>query len=278
MQKFKRKPRPNFCRTNSMPAWAKLVERAWMLCAAKPSGQRGTSCPSSGSRTPPPRECWHRTAGASTSWCTAPPHRTSRCAALAMVVGDKGCATWLLTSGAGGAGMRMSSFVSSSVSTRSGRPHPPLGARASAAWARRWWGMLSVAVQHAIGGTAQLLSGANRPQPPANALSMVLSTARRSGQGASWWKNIMQRVPFCIGCMRPRVMQRLCRGDAEVLCLWVKTIIFLLSVFFGVWAFRMWHGRFFFFFFVSSLFCLGGGAGPAQRAKQKHAPAQTAKK
>ena len=50
--------------------------------------------------------------------------------------------------------MRMSLFVSSSVSALSGRP-PALRACASAAWARRWWGMLSVAVQHAIGGTAQ---------------------------------------------------------------------------------------------------------------------------
>ena len=40
--------------------------------------------------------------------------------------GDKGCASWLLKSGAGGAGMRMSSFVSSSVSALSGRP-PPSG-------------------------------------------------------------------------------------------------------------------------------------------------------
>ena len=34
------------------------------------------------------------------------------------------------------------------------RAPPALRACASAAWPRRWWGMLSVAVQHAIGGTA----------------------------------------------------------------------------------------------------------------------------
>ena len=71
----------------------------------------------------------------------------------------------------GGAGMRMSSFLSSSVSALSGRP-PALRACASVAWARRWWGMLSVAVQHAIGGTAL-----GEPWLLPRALSMVL-TAR----------------------------------------------------------------------------------------------------
>ena len=83
------------------------------------------------------------------------------------------------------------------VRVRALRAPPALRACASAAWPRRSWGMLSVAVQHAIGGTALgapwLLpapgssfgaGGADRLQPPANALSMVLtarSTARCSG-------------------------------------------------------------------------------------------------
>ena len=72
---------------------------------------------------------------------------------------------------------------------------PALRACASAAWARRWWGILSVAVQHAAhrGCFPGERSGKNRPwikfwrwrpQPPANALSMVFtarSTARCTG-------------------------------------------------------------------------------------------------
>ena len=57
----------------------------------------------------------------------------------------------------------------------------------------------------------------------------------------------------------------------------VSVFIFLLSGLFcclgfsGVVVFAVWAGACFFC-------CLGGGPGPAQTAKKKHAPAQTAKK
>ena len=40
------------------------------------------------------------------------------------------------------------------VRVRALRAPPALRAAASTAWTRRWWGMLSTAVQHAVGGTA----------------------------------------------------------------------------------------------------------------------------
>ena len=40
------------------------------------------------------------------------------------------------------------------VWVRALRAPPPLRAAASSAWTRRWWGTLSTAVQHAVGGTA----------------------------------------------------------------------------------------------------------------------------
>ena len=40
------------------------------------------------------------------------------------------------------------------VRVRALRAPPALRASASSAWARRWWGMLSIAVQHAVAGSA----------------------------------------------------------------------------------------------------------------------------
>ena len=79
--------------------------------------------------------------------------------------GDKGCASW--SRGPGGAGTRMSLFVSSSVSALSGRLPPSL---------------LSVAVQHAIGGAALgapwLSRAAVGQEPP---LDQVLALAEPIG-------------------------------------------------------------------------------------------------
>ena len=84
--------------------------------------------------------------------------------------------------------------------------------------------MQSVVVQHSVGcavaappggcrartapGSGPGAGGADRPQPPANALSMLLtalSTARGSGQGAFWWE---KRIVFPMGIRGDSNMSR----------------------------------------------------------------------
>ena len=62
-------------------------------------------------------------------------------------------------------------FVRDLVRLKANRAPPALRAAAFAAWARRWWGMLSVAVQQAVASTA--LGGWVQP------LSLKPVTARR---------------------------------------------------------------------------------------------------
>ena len=69
------------------------------------------------------------------------------------------------------------------VRVRALRAPPALRAAASSAWTRRWWGMLSTAVQHAVGGTALgapwlVSKGAAGCEP---ALDHVLALAEPAG-------------------------------------------------------------------------------------------------
>ena len=67
------------------------------------------------------------------------------------------------------------------VRVRALRAPPALRAAASSAWTRRWWGMLSTAVQHAVGGTAlgaPVSKGAAGCEP---ALDHVLALAEPAG-------------------------------------------------------------------------------------------------
>ena len=128
-------------------------------------------------------KCRLRTAGALTSWCTAPPDRASRCAATPRLLAlsrARACRTpaertagvALLTAERRkhatypelrlGGGQRLCVLASGGRWSRDAhelvrqlvralRAPPALRACASAAWARRWWGMLSVAVQRSAG-------------------------------------------------------------------------------------------------------------------------------
>ena len=69
------------------------------------------------------------------------------------------------------------------VRVRALRAPPALRAAASSAWTRRWWGMMSTAVQHAVGGTALgapwlVSKGAAGCEP---ALDHVLALAEPAG-------------------------------------------------------------------------------------------------
>ena len=69
------------------------------------------------------------------------------------------------------------------VRVRALRAPPALRAAASTAWTRRWWGMLSTAVQHAVGGTVLgapwlVSKGAAACQP---GLDHVLALAEPAG-------------------------------------------------------------------------------------------------
>ena len=69
------------------------------------------------------------------------------------------------------------------VRVRALRAPPALRAAASSAWARRWWRMVSIALQHAVGRTALLASSlfprsATNQQP---ALDHVLALAEPGG-------------------------------------------------------------------------------------------------
>ena len=86
--------------------------------------------------------------------------------------GQRRCASWLPRSGAGGAGMRLSSFVSSSGSALSGRPPPPglcLGCLGPQVEGHASAGRAVAAPPAAIGqeppGPSPGAGGADRPQP-----------------------------------------------------------------------------------------------------------------
>ena len=161
---------------------------------------RARACLIPGRNTPLEWHCWQPKAA------NTPPVRSCG------LGGDKGCASWLPRSGAGGAGMRLSSFVSSSVSGLSG--HPPAsglqprlpGPAAGGACCRSWSSTRSAGQRWARRGCSPAAVGQEPPWTKswrwrsrsaltaANALSMArtaLSIARCSGQGALCWEKTL---------------------------------------------------------------------------------------
>ena len=159
--------------------------------AARRWERRDTLSPGSGCRTHRRQESRRQTADASTSWCTAQqPQKIALCCdatlvspitganaphpradhtpgiALRMAASRKratypelqrggGQRLFVLAVEVGGRWNADSqALVRQFVWVRALRAPPPLRAAASSAWTRRWWGTLSTAVQHAVGGTA----------------------------------------------------------------------------------------------------------------------------
>ena len=93
-----------------------------------------------------------------------------------------------LRPGCGGRNADARELVQQLVRVRALRAPPALRAAASSAWARRWWGMLSTAVQHADGGTARgcspaALQTSSRPSTTSSRLrSRAGRVASRSGE------------------------------------------------------------------------------------------------
>ena len=159
------------------------------LYAARRWERRDTLSPSSGCRTRRRQESRRQTADASTLVYGASPQGLALCCDATLVSPITGASAHPRADHTPGIALRMAesrkratypelqrgggqrlfvlavevggrwnddsqALVRQLVRVRALRAPPALRAAASSAWTRRWWGMLSTAVQHAVGGTA----------------------------------------------------------------------------------------------------------------------------
>ena len=168
------------CTAGSIMRRGRAIFATAIACCCRPTGKL---FPNSGWHTPRRRECRLTTAGGSTPSCT---ERRQGGGAMC-------CDATLVTRLSPHPGRATTDSLHDLLRVRAQRSPPALRPAACAGWTRRWWGMLSVAVQQAAASTAL---GRGLARPAASA------PTRRSSTRACAGARTPRQAPAACRCAR----------------------------------------------------------------------------